>query len=126
MNLFSGFHHTCLLNCFSVDLLNLFQKFLKWRPKSLAFFRWRMKQSDSGRDDYALLSYSATWWHHRKSVRTHTQDKSTSPPKLHHFILQLYQIYYLDVAFKVFLPATVVWFPVWQREERYVMRKTRF
>ena len=102
LNLLSGFHHTRLLNYFSVELLNLFQKFLKWRPKSFAFFRRGMRQSDSGRDDYVSLSYLETHFtiqrrtqqHHRKSVRAHIQNKSTSPSKPNHFILQLYQIYY--------------------------------
>ena len=53
-------HHTRLLSYFSVELLNLFQKFLKWQPKSFGFFRRGMRQSDSGRDDYVLLSYLET------------------------------------------------------------------
>ena len=105
LNLLFGIHHTRLLNYFSVELLNLFQKFLKWRPKSFAFFRRGMRQSDSGRDDYVSLSYLETHFtiqrrtqqHRRKSVRAHIQNKSTSPSKPNHFILQLYQIYYFFV-----------------------------
>ena len=102
LNLLSSLHHTRLLSYFSVELLNLFQKFLKWQPKSFGFFRRGMRQSDSGRDDYVLLSYlethlliqRRTQQHHRKSVRTHAQNKSTSPSKSNHFVLQLQQIYH--------------------------------
>ena len=41
-------------------LFNLFRKFLKWRLKSFAFLRYRLRQSDFGWDDLVLLLHLAT------------------------------------------------------------------
>ena len=74
----SSVYHTHWLSYFSIEfgvsclpwnfndsiycswLFNLFPKFLKWRLKSFAFLRYRLRQSDLGWDDLVLLLHLAT------------------------------------------------------------------